>query len=166
MNNKMIQTGAKALLVLMIFTGSAIAKSGEGKDNGNQSWATNIDQLSLKYDYLAQAKALLGKKGREQEDIRLLNQALAIRQSAEAYFYRAYAKSALGYNQGAIADFNQAIAINPRYSSTYYNRVLAKNALGDKQGKYSDYKLAAALGDQDAKQWINFNNGDWCRNSP
>lgn len=43
-------------------------------------------------DYLAQAKALLGKKGSEQEVVRLADQALGLRQSAEAYFYRASAK--------------------------------------------------------------------------
>ena len=37
-------------------------------------------------DYLAQAKALLGKKGGEQEVIRLSNQVLAMSQNAEAYF--------------------------------------------------------------------------------
>jgi Flp pilus assembly protein TadD len=185
-------------------------------------------------DYLAQAKALLNKKDSEQEVIRLSAQALAIRQSSEAYFYRAYAKSALGDKQGAIADYNQAIAINPRDSEAYYNRGNAKSDLGDKQGaiadynqaiaiiprfseayclrgnakddlgdkqgaiadfnqaiainpKYSeayflrgtakgdlgdkqgacsDYKMAASLGDQDAKQWLNSNNGAWCRNMP
>jgi len=67
-------------------------------------------------DYLAQAKALLGKKGSEQEVIKLASQVLATRQSAEAYFYRAYAKFVLGDKQGAIADYNQAIAIDPQFA--------------------------------------------------
>jgi len=46
---------------------------------------TSVDAL------LEKAKALLGKKGSEQEVIILANQALAIGQSAKAYFYRAYA---------------------------------------------------------------------------
>jgi hypothetical protein len=57
---------------------------------------TSSAQAATADDYIAQAKALLNKKGSEQEVIRLLNQALAIRQSAEAYSYRAYAKSDLG----------------------------------------------------------------------
>jgi mannose-6-phosphate isomerase-like protein (cupin superfamily) len=48
MNNNMIKTAASALLVLMISAGSTIAKPGEGKDNGKQPWAANIDQLTLK----------------------------------------------------------------------------------------------------------------------
>jgi tetratricopeptide (TPR) repeat protein len=74
------------------------------------------------------------------------------------------AKSAIGYKEGAIADYNQAIAINPRFSEAYYNRGIEKSDLGDKQGACSDFKKAASLGQQDAKQWLNSNNGDWCRN--
>ena len=62
-------------------------------------------QANTADDYLAQVKALLGKKGSEQEVIRLTNQMLTTRQSAEAYFYRAYAKSELGDMQGAITDY-------------------------------------------------------------
>ena len=71
-------------------------------------------QATTADDYLAQAKDLLGKKGSEREVIRLASRVLAARQSAEAYFYRAYAKSALGDQQGAIADYNQAIAMQKR----------------------------------------------------
>jgi len=106
-------------------------------------------------DYLAQAKALSGKKGSEQEVIRLSNQVLALRQSAEAYFYRAYAKYDLGDKQGAIADYNQAIAINPQDADAYNNRGAAKSDLGDKQGAIADYNQAIAINPQDA---IAYNN--------
>ena len=75
-------------------------------------------QASTADDYLAQAKALLGTKGREQEVIRLSSQVLAIRQSASAYFNRAYAKSDLGDNRGAITDLNKAIAIDPQRAAS------------------------------------------------
>jgi len=106
-------------------------------------------------DYFAQAKALLGKMGREQEVIRLANQVLSIRQSGDAYFYRAYAKSDLGNKQGAVADYNQAIAINPQYAGSYYNRGLAKYALGDKQGAVIDYTQAIAVNPQHFKAYSN-----------
>jgi len=109
-------------------------------------------------DYLAQAKALLGKKGREQEVIRLADKVLALRQSAEAYFYRAYAKDDLGDKQGAIADLNQAIAINPQYAVAYYNRAYAKDDLGDKQGAIADYNQAIAINPQYADAYINRGN--------
>jgi len=96
-------------------------------------------------DYLAQARALLVKMGREQEVIKLANQVLAIRQSAEAYFYRAYAKLNLGDKQAAIADYSQAIAINPKDATAYYNRGVAKSALGDMQSAIADYTQAIAI---------------------
>ena len=123
-------------------------------------------QATTADDYLAQAKALLGKKGGERDVIKLAGEALATRQSAEAYFYRAYAKDDLGDKQGAIADLSQAIAINPRDANVYYNRGNAKFDLGDKQGACLDYKKAASLGAPATAQWLNSDGGAWCRNMP
>ena len=108
----------------------------------------STSQATTADDYLAQAKALLGKKGSQQEVIRLTNQALTTRQSADAYFYRAFTKGDLGDNQGAIADYNQAIAINPQIAAAYGNRGIAKSALGDKQGAIADYNRAIAIDPQ------------------
>ena len=102
-------------------------------------------QATTADDYLIQARDLLGKKGGEQEVIRLSNQVLAIRQSADAYFYRANAKSDLNDNQGAIADYSQALAANPRYTQAYVSRGRIKDALADKQGAISDYNKAIAV---------------------
>jgi len=107
---------------------------------------------------LEKARALLGKQGSEQEMIKLANQVLAIRQSADAYFYRAYAKDDLGDKQGAIADLNQAIAINPQYAEAYYNRGLVKRNLGDNQGAIADYNQAIAINPQDADTFNNRGN--------
>ena len=105
-------------------------------------------QATTADDYLAQVRAIVGKKGSEQEVIRLSNKALALRQSEEAYFQRAYAKDALGDKQGAIADYNQAIAVNPQYANTYLNRGNAKYDLGDRQGAIADYTQAIAVNPQ------------------
>jgi len=115
-------------------------------------------QAATADDYLAQAKALLRKKGREQEVIRLANQVLSIRQNDEAYFYRAYAKYDLGDNYGVIADLTQAIAINPQYAKAYNNRANAKDNLGDKQGAISDYNQAIAINPQDSTAYNNRGN--------
>jgi len=106
-------------------------------------------------DYLAKAKALLGKKGRQQEVIRLANQVLATRQSVEAYVHRAIAKIDLGDMQGAIADCNQAIAINPKDADVYISRGNAKSALGDKQGAIADLNQAIAINPQYAVAYNN-----------
>jgi len=112
-------------------------------------------QATTADDYLAQAKALLGKKGREQEVIRLADKVLAISQSAVAYFYRARAKWELGNNQGSKADYNQAIAINPRYAAAYNNRGTVKWDLGDKQGAIADYNQAIAIDPRGADAYGN-----------
>jgi len=109
-------------------------------------------------DYLAQAKAFQGKKGREQEVIRLANQAMAVHQSAQAYFYRAYAKSDLGDKQGAIADYNHGLAIDPQYAMAYCNRGNAKDDLGDKQGAIFDYNKSIAVNPQFANAYNNRGN--------
>ena len=115
-------------------------------------------QATTADDYLAQAKALLGKKGSEQDVIRLTNQVLATSQSVDAYFYRAYAKYGLGDKQGAIADYSQAIAINPRLPETYYSRGYVKSQSGDKQGAIADYSQAIAINPQSADAYINRGN--------
>ena len=78
-------------------------------------------------NYLAQAKVLLGLRGREKEVVRLSSQALAMQESAEAFLYRANAKAALGDNQGATSDYEKAILINPRYSAPRYRLRLHKS---------------------------------------
>ena len=105
----------------------------------------SAEQGATADEYLAKAKALLGEKGREQEVIKLAEQVLAIRQNAEAYLYRAEARFALGDKQGALADCNKALAIDPQDSIAYNNRGNTRSALGDMQGAISDYNKALAI---------------------
>ena len=112
-------------------------------------------QATTADDYLAQAKALLGKNGSEQEVIRLSNQVLAAHQSADAYYCRAYAKHDLGDRQGAIADYNKVITINPQFFYAYNNRASAKLELGDNQGAIADYTKAIAINPQHAGSYLN-----------
>lgn len=74
-------------------------------------------QAATADDYLAQAKALLGKKDGEREVVKLANQVLAMRQDVEAYLYSGRAKDYLGDKQGEIADYTHAIAINPQLAA-------------------------------------------------
>ena len=106
-------------------------------------------------DYLAQARALLGKRGSEQKIIRLTSQVLNTVQNADAYFYRAYAKDDLGDKQGAIADLSRAIAINPRHTYSYYVRGIVKNDLGDTQAAIEDYSRLIQVDPQYAEAYYN-----------
>ena len=100
-------------------------------------------------DYLAQARASSGIKGREQTVIRLAEQSLKLRETQEGYFLRANAKNDLKDHQGAIADYNKAIAINPQADdASYYNRGTTKQHLKDYQGAITDYSKAIVINPQ------------------
>jgi tetratricopeptide (TPR) repeat protein len=121
---------------------------------------TSSSQAATDEDYLVQAKQLIGKKGQEQEHIRLSNQALSLRPSANGYAYRGYTKGVLNDYQGAISDFNQALAINPRDADVYNNRGSIKLATGDKQGAIADYNQALAINPRYVES---YNNRGWVK---
>ncbi|MCC5653225.1 tetratricopeptide repeat protein [Nostoc sp. XA013] len=58
---------------------------------------------------------------------------------ADDFYIQAGDKYKKGDLQGAIADFNQAIKINPNFANTYYNRGIARSELRDKQRAITDY---------------------------
>ncbi|WP_211167648.1 tetratricopeptide repeat protein [Pseudanabaena yagii] len=65
--------------------------------------------------------------------------------SATECFDGAYEKYELGDKQGAIADYNEALLLNPNDAIAYSNRGVAKYELGDKQGAIADYNEAIHL---------------------
>ena len=60
------------------------------------------------------------------------------------------AKSELGDHDGAIADYNRAIALKPGNESAYYFRGNARSELGDRRGAKEDYGRAIELNPEDA----------------
>ena len=86
----------------------------------------------------------------------LLSTQAAHAQSAQVFANRGYAKFQNGDYQGALADFNKAIEINPQDAFAYNNRGIAKKEAGDFQGAIADFNKALAINPQDA--YIYFDN--------
>ncbi len=80
-----------------------------------------------------------------------------LRKYPEAYTYnnRGNSKSDLEDKKGAIADYNLAIALNPKYPMAYNNRGSAKSDLRDTDGAIADYNLAIELNPKYAMPYIN-----------
>ena len=58
---------------------------------------------------------------------------------------RGIAKYELGDKAGAMADYTQAITINPQYAEAYYNRGIAKYESEDKTGAIKDLETGKQL---------------------
>ena len=71
-----------------------------------------------------------------------LGQAL---RTPDAYYYRGLARQEKGDLDGAIADFNEAIKLYPKYSSAYGSRGAARKAKGDLEGAVADYNRAIEI---------------------
>lgn len=65
--------------------------------------------------------------------------------SWRAYYTRAYTKEKKGDLDGAIADFNHAIEINPKHAEIHVNRGVAKAKKGDLDGAIADFDHAIEL---------------------
>lgn len=64
----------------------------------------------------------------------------------QAWYYRANARFNDKNLEGALADYDQCIALNSGFAEAYHNRASLKFAMGDKDGACSDWKKAYELG--------------------
>jgi tetratricopeptide (TPR) repeat protein len=60
----------------------------------------------------------------------------------ESYFQKGYQLLQTKDYQGAINNFNQALAISPKLTKIYYYRGLARYQLGDIKGAKKDFVLS------------------------
>lgn len=80
---------------------------------------------------------------------------LSQRMSAKEFFDRGLERYDKQDYQGAIADFNQVIQLDPNNAGAYNNRGLARSELGDKKGAIADYNRAIRLQPNDAVAYNN-----------
>jgi len=66
-------------------------------------------------------------------------------QNAATYNDRGLAREKKGDLNGAIADFNEAIKLDPKYAYAYNNRGNIKSRKGDLNGAMADYNRAIKL---------------------
>src|SRR5206468_1999072 len=71
----------------------------------------------------------------------------------EDFFNRAGVKKAAGDLDGAIADYDRAIRLDPKYAYAYYNRGLAKKQKSDLDGAIADYNRVIELDSKFAKAY-------------
>jgi lipoprotein NlpI len=73
----------------------------------------------------------------------------------DAHINRAIAYKAKGDLDRAIADYNEAIRLDPKYADAYYNRGIAYKAKGDIDRAIADYNEAIGLDSKDALAYNN-----------
>src|SRR6266550_1805395 len=78
--------------------------------------------------------------------------------TVEDFFNRAGAKKAAGDLDGAIADYNRAIQLDPKDAAIYNNRGLAKQAKGDFNAAIADFNRGIELNPKDAVAYSNRGN--------
>jgi tetratricopeptide (TPR) repeat protein len=74
---------------------------------------------------------------------------------ADGYRTQGVVRTILKDYQGAIANLNQAIKINPNDNKAYINRGLARSELGDKQGAITDYNQAIKINPNYVEAYFN-----------
>jgi S1-C subfamily serine protease len=75
--------------------------------------------------------------------------------TADDFFVTAQNKAQKGDYRGAIADYNQTLALNPNFGEVYFRRGLARNVLRDWKQAEADYSNAIVVKSDHAEAYTN-----------
>jgi tetratricopeptide (TPR) repeat protein len=78
--------------------------------------------------------------------------------NAATYNDRGNERATAGDSRGAIADFTQAIQLDPKFAEAYHNRGNVRVTLGDRQGALTDFNRAIELNPKDSESYNNRGN--------
>jgi tetratricopeptide (TPR) repeat protein len=76
-------------------------------------------------------------------------------ETASSYYNRGLSRDRIGDREGALADYNCTIQLDPNYAKAYVNRGLLRDRLGDRLGALSDYDRAIEIEDLSATNYYN-----------
>ncbi len=117
------------------------------------------------YTLCNEKASLLRQKKQFAKAIQIHNKIISKNPEAYSYSNRGIVKSDSGDKKGAIIDYDQAIKLNPNFSTAYSNRGIAKFELGDKVGAITDFEQAIKIDSGSAIAYSNrglarFQSGD------
>jgi tetratricopeptide (TPR) repeat protein len=78
--------------------------------------------------------------------------------TADDFFITAGNKSQKGDYRGAIADYDQALALNPQFGEVYFRRGIARTLIKDWNGAEADYTQAIAIKPQYTEAYLHRGN--------
>ncbi|MEM8641445.1 MAG: tetratricopeptide repeat protein [Cyanobacteria bacterium P01_G01_bin.54] len=91
----------------------------------------------------------------EESDLTTSRNSKSFSQSAEDFASQGDKKYEEGDYEGAIAEYNNALHLNPEFTQVYNNRGIAKSCLGDHKGAIDDYSQALRLDPSSANIYNN-----------
>jgi Trypsin-like peptidase domain/TPR repeat len=132
--------------------GELVAIHGQGDRENDGNGAKTGLNLGIVVERFGAAEVALGVRSEQQ----IAALPLSTQLNASDYFVSGYDKNEKGDFRGALADYNQAIALNPKDSNAYIACGLLKDEkLNDVPGALSDFNQAIALNPKDSAAYYN-----------
>jgi tetratricopeptide (TPR) repeat protein len=150
---------------------NAYYNRGLGKRNlGNHKGAVTdiskaIDMNSSDFKYYYYRALSRTKLKNHQGAIDDLSKAIALKPMASSYNGRAWNKYLLGDYQSALIDVNKSLSMKADDKHALDTRGRVLHALGQSKSGCDDLKRASSLGGKDTSEYLQSEEGAWCKNN-